>query len=214
MIWYFYHDIKKGHIVVARRGLSEVAGIGTVRKPAYYDTKKSRAMPSDYKFENFLDVDWYDEPRDLKFGRQVFSQPTVQPISSARYESLFALSMSKSIADEEETDFPEGKESYRYHRYRERNQEVIRLAKARRIRTDPFLRCEVCEFSFQERYGRIGIDYIEAHHCIPLSDSKAAVKTRASDFALVCSNCHRMLHRRRPWLDIKDIRSLVRRKQA
>ena len=213
MIWNFYHEIKQGHIVIARRGLSEVAAIGTVRKTAYFDLKKSRTMPSEEQFENFLDVDWHDEPRDLIFNSQIFSQPTVLPISEEKYVSLFTFPTSKSFTDEEEKDFPEGKESYRYHKYRERNQKVIRLAKAQRIITDPLLKCDVCEFSFQERYGQVGIDYIEAHHCIPLSESKTVVKTRVSDFALVCSNCHRMLHRHRPWLEIKDIRSLVKRKK-
>jgi predicted HNH restriction endonuclease len=214
MIWNFYHGIKRGHVVVARRGLSEVAAIGTVRKAAYYDLKKSRAMPADYKFENFLDVDWHDEPRDIKFNRQVFGQPTVLPISEQTYISLFRSPTSKSFTDEDEKDFPEGKEAYRYHKSRERNQTVIRIAKTQRVTADPFLKCEICGFSFRERYGRIGVGYIEAHHCVPLSESTAVVKTKPSDFAMVCSNCHRMLHRRRPWLEMGNIRSLMRRKQA
>jgi 5-methylcytosine-specific restriction protein A len=27
---------------------------------------------------------------------------------------------------------------------------------------------------------------------------------------LVCSNCHRMIHRRRPWLTIEQLRSILK----
>jgi putative restriction endonuclease len=33
--------------------------------------------------------------------------------------------------------------------------------------------------------------------------------TKVDDLALVCANCHRMLHRRRPWLNPADLRNLL-----
>ncbi|MDJ1631928.1 hypothetical protein QNN00_22945 [Bacillus velezensis] len=30
-----------------------------------------------------------------------------------------------------------------------------------------------------------------------------------SDLILVCSNCHRMLHRKRPWPTIKELRQIL-----
>lgn len=54
--------------------------------------------------------------------------------------------------------------------------------------------CEVCGFDFSKRYGKIGKGFIEAHHITPFSESQlSSIKT--SDFRMVCSNCHRMLHR-------------------
>ena len=41
----------------------------------------------------------------------------------------------------------------------------------------------------------------------PVSESEG-VKTRLSDLALVCANCHRMIHARRPWLSIEGLRDL------
>jgi 5-methylcytosine-specific restriction protein A len=40
---------------------------------------------------------------------------------------------------------------------------------------------------------------IEAHHILPLAQA-GATTTRLADLALVCSNCHRMLHRAAPWI--------------
>ena len=34
-------------------------------------------------------------------------------------------------------------------------------------------------------------------------------KTKIEDIALVCSNCHKMLHRKRPWLKMSEIKSLL-----
>jgi 5-methylcytosine-specific restriction endonuclease McrA len=90
--------------------------------------------------------------------------------------------------------FPEGGKKRRLHLYRERNRSVISKAKALRLENDPLLRCEVCGFSFVEKYGHIGEGFIEAHHKIPLSDLKEGGHTRVEDIALLCSNCHRMIH--------------------
>jgi len=48
----------------------------------------------------------------------------------------------------------------------------------------------------------LGRGFIQAHHTIPVSELRKESKTKVRDIALVCSNCHRMLHRRRPWLRI------------
>jgi predicted HNH restriction endonuclease len=54
--------------------------------------------------------------------------------------------------------------------------------------------CEVCSFNFSLRYPQIGEGFIECHHKTPMS--KGIVRrTTAEDLALVCPNCHRMLHK-------------------
>jgi hypothetical protein len=35
-------------------------------------------------------------------------------------------------------------------------------------------------------------------------------KTRLADLALLCANCHRMIHARRPWLTLDELRGLLR----
>jgi len=71
------------------------------------------------------------------------------------------------------------------------------------------LRCEACGFDFHETYGKLGEDFIECHHVTPVSELKAGATTRLSDLVVVCSNCHRMLHRRRPWLTAAELRVVV-----
>ena len=67
--------------------------------------------------------------------------------------------------------------------------------------------CAVCGFSFKERYGEIGSDYIEVHHLTPISEKGGSYLVNPiQDLRPVCANCHRMLHRRTPALSIEELR--------
>ena len=93
------------------------------------------------------------------------------------------------------------------HRVRERNSQLI--ATAKKHWSDLYngnIKCAVCDFSFFEKYGIIGKDFIEAHHIIPLSELDSDVKTKVSDLSPVCSNCHRMIHRVNPMVSITQFK--------
>jgi putative restriction endonuclease len=111
---------------------------------------------------------------------------------------------------EDDIEFPEGKKKLRKHILRERNpQLVLEAKKLFKQKNNGKLFCEVCEFAFSDKYGKIGNGFIEAHHIIPVSDLEENSKTKISDLIMVCSNCHRMLHRRRPWLTKEDLKLLL-----
>jgi len=110
--------------------------------------------------------------------------------------------------EDDELSFPEGKEIYRLHKSKERNRELIKAAKEHHLKNDSKLCCQVCEFSFVDTYGEIGHGFIEAHHIFPISQLTEQTATKIEDLALVCSNCHRMLHRRRPWLTIDNLKAI------
>ncbi|MDM5358816.1 HNH endonuclease [Peribacillus sp. ACCC06369] len=67
----------------------------------------------------------------------------------------------------------------------------------------------MCRFDFKEHYGDIGEGYIEGHHTKPISEMGEDEQTKIEDIVLVCANCHRMLHRRRPWLSINELKELL-----
>ena len=116
----------------------------------------------------------------------------------------------KVVAEEDdEFAFPEGKEIFRIHKSKERNRELIKAAKEIRLQTDEKLCCQVCGFSFIDKYGELGEGFIEAHHLFPISELTEETVTKIDDLALVCSNCHCMLHRRRPWLTLDELKTLV-----
>ena len=84
----------------------------------------------------------------------------------------------------------EGRAKLRLHLLRERSRKLIDAFKA--SLTDP--RCEACDMSFNERYGTLGRNYIEAHHRVPVSSLQEGEKTSITDLAALCSNCHRVIH--------------------
>jgi hypothetical protein len=49
----------------------------------------------------------------------------------------------------------------------------------------------------------------EAHHVKPVHTLKPGDKTRLEDFALLCSNCHRMVHAKRLWLNLERLGKLL-----
>lgn len=70
--------------------------------------------------------------------------------------------------------------------------------------------CQVCAFDFEEVYGELGRGFIELHHKNPLSELSEAewtseLRTNVHDVAVVCANCHCMIHRRRPALSLEDV---------
>lgn len=109
---------------------------------------------------------------------------------------------------ETRASFPEGQEFERLHRARERSAALIRLVKNLAGERAQLV-CQICEFDFLATYGELGRGYIEAHHTVPVSELEPGSETRPEDIALVCSNCHRMLHRRRPWLRMHELRQIL-----
>lgn len=89
---------------------------------------------------------------------------------------------------------------------RERNPRLRRDKIAAAIAAGYTLACEVCTFDFERTYGERGRHYIEVHHRTPLHIS-GSTRTKLTDLALLCSNCHRMIHRGRPWLTVDELRS-------
>ena len=127
-----------------------------------------------------------------------------------KYTSILLTAGDTITSDDEETDFLEGKEKYRLHRLKERNSKLIEFAKHTYFKKYKNLDCQVCKFSFEETYGEIGKDYVEAHHIYPISQLTAETITKIEDIAFVCSNCHRMLHRRRPWISTIELTLLIK----
>lgn len=120
-----------------------------------------------------------------------------------------AAPLAGTEVDEEEQEFPEGKVLYRLHRARERNARLRERAKAAALKEGRGLGCQVCGFDFQARYGALGSGFIECHHTRPVSELGTRATTRIKDVALLCSNCHRMVHRKRPWLNLEHLRGVL-----
>jgi 5-methylcytosine-specific restriction protein A len=135
------------------------------------------------------------------------------------YALLFARGGRDNYADSENVDEDDAgagdgaeketiieRRRYRQHRKLERNPKAARLAK----RIHGYI-CQCCGFDFEQIFGAVGAKYIEAHHLMPLSDlpdDTPVSQDPEKDFAVLCANCHRMIHRKTAPKSIKGLRAL------
>lgn len=111
--------------------------------------------------------------------------------------------------DEGIEDAPEGRLLTRKHLARERNRKLVDAKKKAALKKHGKLECEVCSFDFAASYGARGDGFIECHHTKPVSTLAAGHRTHINDLALVCANCHRVIHRGKPWLGVEELRKLI-----
>lgn len=104
----------------------------------------------------------------------------------------------------------EGKSHLVTHLYRERNLKIVADKKRIFLENTGSLRCEACGFDFHEVYGINGQGFCEVHHRQPLHQSEGVVKTELEDLAIVCSNCHRIIHRIDPMHSIQELKEIIR----
>jgi hypothetical protein len=85
----------------------------------------------------------------------------------------------------------------------------IRNPKARFLALTRGYNCQVCGFNFEKFYGTLGAGFAEVHHIKPLSGFKIFKTVPEKDLIVLCSNCHRMLHRSKkevlPWKTLQRI---------
>lgn len=183
------------------------------------DAQKFRNPNGVYmKLCNFLRFDKTYQGKGLQRGgkleEEIWNEFANDPerLHKVAQSIIFGTQISKQVEvtvdNEEENEFPEGKVLYRLHKSRERNRKLIKKTKDKALKKGN-LKCAVCKFDFHETYGELGEGYIECHHTIPVSEYKSEMVTKVNDLALVCSNCHRMLHRKRPWLTIDQLSLLL-----
>jgi len=72
---------------------------------------------------------------------------------------------------------------------------------------DGRLICEVsgCGFDFEATYGVIGRRFAHVHHREPLGSRQGERVSRPADLAIVCANCHAMIHRHGKCRDLDEL---------
>lgn len=95
------------------------------------------------------------------------------------------------------------------HMRRERNASIVQRKKRDVLGKVGALKCEACGFDFASVYGEYGMEFCEVHHLVPLHKSDGIIKTELSDLAIVCSNCHRVIHRMNPMPSIAELVKVI-----
>lgn len=121
-------------------------------------------------------------------GQRLQSVGPLEPASAALLDQV----LDRDDLQVPLTGLPEGATVERKHRHVERNRGVRDAA----LRVHG-LACMVCEFDFEQTYGARGAGFAEVHHLKPLASLQGTVVLTnvANDVAVLCANCHRMVHR-------------------
>ena len=108
------------------------------------------------------------------------------------YNRTVIVGINEREEDEASLVSVEDLRNFRQHKRIERNVNLVQAAKKLQGYT-----CKLCGFKYEKIFGAIGHQYIEVHHLTPISElnGEKLPLDPQKDFAVLCSNCHRMIHR-------------------
>jgi 5-methylcytosine-specific restriction protein A len=155
-----------------------------------------------------LDKEVFEEfSTEIKLLHQIANE--IKQISN---NPELSIEVSKIENDEtsESDSVKEGQVLYKLHKVRERNRKIIEVKKKKVLKEKGELKCEACDFDFEKTYGELGKGYIECHHIIPLSNFQVNKETKLDDLVLLCSNCHRMIHKDLSITTIKEFKAKLK----
>lgn len=104
-----------------------------------------------------------------------------------------------------EVEYKEGQRHAKEVFYFKRNPKLVKEAKEKYGYI-----CQACGFDFEKVYGELGSKYIECHHKNPLSERNDKLASTIDDVCVLCSNCHRMIHRTKPAMSLSELKKIVR----
>lgn len=110
-----------------------------------------------------------------------------------------------------ETDSPDGQYegkrtvyyTTRYERDGKNRKDAIKIHGAK---------CMACDFDFLKIYGETGAGFVEVHHIKPLhSLDEEVIVDPKMDLVCLCSNCHRMVHRKKHRvLELDELKMIIK----
>lgn len=194
------YDMKKGDVIYAKQG-PKIVCRARVLGSYKFDAKFRLACPDSHvPWSHQVPVKWETdfEPVDILLGAEPL---TVLRLDGQRLKRL-EKAINKRHLGSHKQDAIEGQELRREVTFRKRS---LALIEAKKANSDG--RCEACEFSFKEVYGTIDKDFLIGHHRDPMANRSGPSKTTIDDIALICPNCHAVIHAQGDkLLSIKDLR--------
>jgi len=193
------------------RQMATEAGLTTYRNPPgvvmkmmnfrsvdpAFTSKGGKGLDGASKLDKSIWAEFYGKPLELAVAAEAIREGTLANMDE------------DTLDDVQSYQAKEGKVSYRYHRTLERDRKVVAIRKANALKLHGKLECEGCGFDFAATYGPRGQGFIEAHHTNPVHAMQEGDVTTPEDLALICSNCHRMIHKAKPWLTLAALKVIL-----
>jgi hypothetical protein len=234
-IWRFVHVIQPDDVIVANKGDSEVVGVGVVKGGYLHAEHPENPVPvppeGQWWRRNARLVDWrIKEPVDLR-ERNFFVASTVQRLTPEKCERIRQAFLKKypqlgAMLDQLFDDVQaheEAGQSADSHYADESDiegtkTEVVQLksSRSRRLRRLALRAasgvCCVCERDYSKLLGGRGVRVLQVHHRKQLAARHTPSLTKVGDLAVVCANCHMLLHLDpAKALRVEELRRMLRR---
>lgn len=228
---YFFHDLKRqtplvgaerpGNLRIPEDAYSRLAGyaknVKKCRVTRGYFVASDTVWPDD-EYPHRFELEIIESKDNVPVGVEFQGDDVIRNLLRSVTRKGDAVMLGDSKMDvgfsssEEEFSFDysglEGRPIFKLHLTRERDDKIVKKKKELALAAGD-LSCEVCGFDFFSAYGVIGKGYIECHHNTPLHERDDNEETRLEELSLVCSNCHRMIHRKRQWLSVEELKRLL-----
>ena len=194
------YEMKAHDVIYVKEG-PKIVGKGVIQDRYQFDSKFRLIDPGGVPWAHQVPVEWVSDFPAIQIPLGSSQQLTVEELSADHLDRLASI-VTAATASNRQKEALEG-EAYKAEAiFRSRNRALIQAKKA-----NSDYRCEVCRFGFEETYGAIGREYVVAHHLKPIAAGPS--KTTLDDIALVCANCHAMIHAKSPPISIEGLRKLV-----
>jgi len=176
------------------------------KEPLPVFLKSSSAV---WKFDGYFVLwRWSNKPEDIERESRGAERADVSRVIELRRVEEMPDSLEALAYSQDDFSAFEGGVAFGFHRMRERAPELVRRKKRSVLKASGRLICEVCAFDFATFYGPIGDGFAECHHTKPISEYEGTTRTTLEDLAIVCANCHRMLHQSSR-LSVRELKEVV-----
>jgi hypothetical protein len=208
---HLWMDMKIGDVIYAKTG-TRVVGRGRVSSKYSFDPEILRDTPGGARWAHFVRVKWEKNYQGFFFK---FDAPQHTILELKNKSLLSLLKAERNAKNKQEIGYkrsrsrPDGFSEVDWNAIEgeKKKRFVIHRAREQRLRSAKIqyalgsghgrLECEVpgCAFEFSRIYGTLGNEFAFVHHLIPLGKLKRARRTRLNELAIVCGNCHAMIHK-------------------
>ena len=195
------YQMTKGDTIYVKEG-TRIIGKGRVLGRYKYDKRNRIVDPNGYPWNHQVPVKWQRDfaPIHMLLGAEQFA---VLRLTAGQVDKL-ERRIARATAEARGLEVTEGERLRVEISFRQRNRTIIIAKKAL---SDG--RCEACGMSFADRYGVDELCLV-AHHKDPIGGRDRASSTTFDSIALICPNCHAVVHTAKYPLSIRAIKKMLR----
>lgn len=141
-------------------------------------------------------------------------QEDLYPIKPRRPDAVAVFYLTRVFAEGEEkaaVDLlsQEGNKVLRTHFIKERDPSLVAAKRRLFVEEHGYLFCEACQIKQTAFPKGLGQSCFEVHHLSPIGNRIEPQVTRLCDLAVVCANCHRMIHANQTMLSLQELREKI-----